>query len=112
MDKYLKNIEHEKVLELGQLVTCQPGQIVSRTLVQNSAVGITLFAFYKGEQISEHESKGDALVTVIEGAADITIGGKVHSVKAGQSAVMPAGIPHAVYAAESFKMMLTVVFPY
>lgn len=112
MNKYLKNIEHEKVLELGQLVSCQPGQIVSRTLVQNGSVGITLFAFDKGEQISTHESKGDALVTVIEGAADITIGDKVHRASAGQSVVMPAGIPHALFAAESFKMMLTVVFPY
>lgn len=107
----LKNIEMDKALVMAELVTYQPGQIVSRTLVQNKAVSITLFAFDKGEEISSHESKGDALVYLLDGSASITVGGSVHSVSAGQTIVMPAGIPHALEAAEPFKMMLVVVFP-
>ncbi len=107
----LKNIEMDKALVMAELVTYQPGQIVSRTLVQNKAVSITLFAFDKGEEISSHESKGDALVYLLDGTASITVGSSVHSVSAGQTIVMPAGIPHALEAAEPFKMMLVVVFP-
>ncbi len=107
----LKNIDMEKALDMAALVTYQPGQIVSRTLVQNKAVSITLFAFDKGEEISSHESKGDALVYLLDGSASVTVGGSVHAVTAGQTIVMPAGIPHALEAAEPFKMMLVVVFP-
>jgi len=109
--RFLKNIDFETVLELQALVSYQPGQIVSRTLVQNGAVGITLFAFDAGEQISSHESKGDALLTVLDGSAKVTIGETVHTPAGGQSVVMPANVPHAVEAPERFKMMLTVVFP-
>lgn len=111
MNKYLKNIDYQTAVDMAQLVPYQPGQVVSRTLVQNKAVGITLFGFDKGEQISAHESKGDALVMVLDGTADITIGDKVYSVPAGQSIVMPAGVPHAVAAPEQSKMLLIVVFP-
>ncbi len=107
----LKNIEMDKALVMAELVTYQPGQIVSRTLVQNKAVSITLFAFDKGEEISSHESKGDALVYLLDGTASITVGSSVHSVSAGQTIVMPAGVPHALEAAEPFKMILVVVFP-
>ncbi len=107
----LKNIDMDKALVMAELVTYQPGQIVSRTLVQNKAVSITLFAFDKGEEISSHESKGDALVYLLDGTASITVGSSVHTVSAGQTIVMPAGIPHALEAAEPFKMMLVVVFP-
>lgn len=108
---YFKNIEHRKALELSSLVNYQEGQIVSRTLAQNSMVSITLFAFEKGEEISSHESDGDAMVTVLEGAACLTIGGEEYHVTQGETIVMPAGIPHALYAEERFKMQLTVVFP-
>lgn len=110
-DKILKNMEFEKALEMGALVTYQEGQIVSRTLVQNKAVSITLFAFDTGEEISSHESKGDAMVYILDGSASITIGKNVHAVEAGQTIVMPAGIPHALEAATPFKMLLVVVFP-
>ena len=110
--QYLKNIEFEKELELSSLVQYQEGQVVSRTLAQNPAVSITLFSFDRGEEISTHSSDGDAMVTVLEGDAQITIGGQVHSVTQGQAIVMPAGIPHAVAAEKPFKMLLTVVFPY
>ncbi|HEY8443964.1 MAG TPA: cupin domain-containing protein [Clostridia bacterium] len=107
----LKNIEFEKALELGSLVQYQEGQVVSRTLAQNKHVSVTLFSFDKGEEISTHASSGDALVTIIEGEAEITIGDKKHILKGGQSIVMPAQVPHALFAKERFKMFLVVVFP-
>lgn len=109
--QYLKNIEPEQVLELAKLVEYQQGQVVSRTLAQNEAVSITLFSFDKGEEISTHTSTGDAILTVLEGNARITLGGKPYSLSQGQTIVMPAGIPHAVAAESQFKMFLTVVFP-
>lgn len=107
----LKNIDMEKAFNMAELVTYQPGQIVSRTLVQNKAVSITLFSFDKGEEISSHESKGDAMVYMLDGSAAITIGANVHTLSAGQTIGMPAGIPHALEAAAPFKMLLVVVFP-
>ncbi|HWR23674.1 MAG TPA: cupin domain-containing protein [Feifaniaceae bacterium] len=107
----LKNIEHSTVLPLTSLVPYQPGQVISRTLAQNKAVSITLFAFEAGEEISTHASGGDALVTALDGAGVITIEGTEYQVKAGESIVMPAGKPHAVRAEERFQMLLTVVFP-
>lgn len=107
----LKNIDIETVLDMAELVVYQPGQIVSRTLVQNKAVSITLFAFDAGEEISAHESSGDALVYVLDGKAALTIGGKEYTASAGQTVVMPANVSHAVAAPERFKMLLVVVFP-
>ena len=107
----LKNIAQEQVLLLAQQVEAEAGQIVSKTLAQNDAVSITLFAFSKGEEISTPASGGDAMVLVLEGRGRFTIDGREHFCSAGESIVMPAGKPHAVYAAEDFKMLLTVVFP-
>lgn len=107
----LKNIQPEQVLSLAGQVTAQPGQIVSRTLAQTPAVSLTLFAFAKGEEISTHESRGDALVQVLEGAGRFTVDGVDYMCRAGESLVMPAQKPHAVYGEEDFKMLLTVVFP-
>ena len=107
----LKNIEAETVLRLGNQVSYQKGQVVSTTLAQNSALSLTLFAFDKGEEISSHESGGDAMVTCLDGEGKITIDGKVYLLKEGESIVMPAKKPHAVYASEQFKMFLVVVFP-
>jgi len=107
----LKNIEVKQILGLADLVTYQPGQVVSRTLAQNSAVSLTVFAFDKDEEISSHSSQGDAMVTILEGNARVTIAADEYEVSAGQTIVMPAGIPHAVAAKGPFKMFLTVVFP-
>ena len=108
---YIKNIEQDTVLSLAGQVEAQPGQIVSRTLAQNRAVSVTLSAFAQGEEISTHDSIGDAMVTVLEGTGRFTVGGKEHFCHEGEVLVMPATVPHAVYAPEPFKMMLTVVFP-
>jgi quercetin dioxygenase-like cupin family protein len=107
----LKNIESPKALDMADLVAYQPWQIVSRTLVQNKAVSVTLFAFDSGEEISSHESEGDALVYVLDGKALLTIDGAEQTAVAGQAVVMPAEVPHAAAAPERFKMLLVVVFP-
>jgi len=109
--KYIKNLDHEKELELVAQVEIAKGQIVSKTLAQNKAVSITLFGFGKGEEIGAHDSAGDALATVLEGKGLFTVDSKEYLLKAGQSLVMPAKKPHSVYAAEDFKMLLVVVFP-
>ena len=72
---YIKNITHEKVQSLAGLVNAEDGQIVSKTLAQNEAVSVTLFAFAKGEEISTHDSTGDAMVTVLEGTGRFTVDG-------------------------------------
>lgn len=107
----LKNIPFETALPLADLVPYQDGRIVSRTLAQNEAVSVTLFAFEAGEEISTHASDGDALVYVFDGEGEFTIDGKLHRVTSGESIVMPAGKPHAVRAKDRFRMLLTVVFP-
>lgn len=110
MNGKLKNIEKGVVVKLKEEVEYQKGQIVSKTLVQNEAVSLTLFAFEKGEEISTHAAGGDAIVTVLEGIGKITIDGKEFVLKEGESIVMPKDIPHAVYGQERFKMLLNVVF--
>ena len=106
----IKNMDMSKVLVLKDEVAYQPGQVVSKTLAQNSAVSITLFAFDKDEEISTHESGGDAFVTCLDGIGKITIDGEDYELTESQSIVMPAGHPHAVYGKEQFKMLLVVVF--
>lgn len=108
---FIKNIDHETVLNLADQIHAEPGQIVSKTLAQNKAVSLTLFAFSKGEEISTHDSIGDAMVHVIDGVGLFTVDGAEHICKAGDVLVMPAKKPHAVFAKEDFKMLLTVVFP-
>ena len=106
----MKNIAKAEVLTLREQVTYQTGQVVSKTLAQNSAVSVTLFSFDKGEEISTHSSDGDSFVTCLDGKGRITIDGAEYVLTEGQSIVMPAGHPHAVYGLERFKMLLVVIF--
>ena len=106
----LKNISKSEVLVLKEQVSYQEGQIVSKTLAQNDALSITLFAFDRDEEISTHESGGDAFVTCLDGVGKITIDGAEYELHEGESIVMPAGHPHAVYGKEQFKMLLVVAF--
>ena len=110
MHEMIKNISKAEVVTLREQVARQPGQVVSRTLAQNDAVSITLFAFDKGEEISSHRSGGDAFVTCLEGVGRITVDGQQYILHEGESIVMPAGHPHAVFGQEQFKMLLVVVF--
>lgn len=106
----MKNISKAEVMTLRDQVAYQSGQVVSRTLAQNEHVSVTLFSFDKGEEISTHESGGDAMVTCLDGVGRITIDGVEHILHEGESIVMPARHPHAVYGQEQFKMLLVVVF--
>ena len=108
---YIKNIDFASALEISDLVSYQPGQVVSKTLAQNPAVSLTLFAFDQGEEISSHASNGDAMILALDGEGEITIGSEKHVVKKGETIVMPADTPHAIFAKEKFKMFLVVVFP-
>ena len=110
MSTLMKNINKSEILSLKEQVTYQEGQVVSKTLSQNAYVSITLFAFSKGEEISTHESGGDAMVTCLDGVGLITIDGVEYELKEGDSIVMPAKHPHAVFGKENFKMLLVVVF--
>lgn len=110
MNTKMKNISQSEVLTLKEQISYQDGQVVSKTLAQNDALSITLFSFAKGEEISTHKSGGDAFVTCLDGVGKITIDGVEYFLHEGESIVMPAGHPHAVYGEEQFKMLLVVVF--
>ncbi|MDD7312503.1 MAG: cupin domain-containing protein [Clostridiaceae bacterium] len=97
-------------LKLADQVEYRPGQVVSKTLVQNDKISVTLFSFDKGEEISTHASGGDAMVTVLDGTGRFTIGGEAFLLETGETIIMPQGIPHAVFGEEQFKMLLTVSF--
>ncbi len=105
-----KNIDKQTSLKLKDLVDYRKGQVVSKTLVQNDHVSMTLFSFDKGEEISTHASGGDAMVTVLDGTGKFTVGGEIFILNEGETLIMPKGIPHAVYGEEQFKMQLTVSF--
>ena len=106
----MKNISKSQVLTLKDEVAYQDGMVVSKTLIQNDAVSVTLFSFDKGEEISTHESGGDAFVTGLDGVGKITVDGIEYILKEGESIVMPAKHPHAVFGEELFKMLIVVVF--
>jgi quercetin dioxygenase-like cupin family protein len=108
--KFLKNISYSQVLSLAELTDYMPGQVVSKTIAQNSEHSLTLFAFDKGEEISTHASGGDAIVIALDGQGEIVIDGKEFILNKGETIVMPAGVPHSVYAREQFKMFLIVLF--
>ena len=99
----MKNINKAKVMVLKDQVSYQEGQIVSKTLVQNESVSITLFAFDKGEEISTHESGGDAFVTCLDGTGEITIDGVKYELHEGESIVMPANIRMQCMAKSSIR---------
>ena len=105
-----KNIEKQTKLNLKDQVDYQPGQVVSKTLVQNEYVSMTIFSFDKGEEISTHAAGGDAMVTVLEGKGRFTVGGEVFFLETGDTLIMPKDIPHSVYGEEQFKMQLVVSY--
>lgn len=105
----VKNINKAEVMVLKEQVAYQDGQVVSKTLAQNEHVSVTLFSFDKGEEISTHESGGDAFVTCLDGVGKVTIDGVEYILNEGESIVMPAKHPHAVFGQEKFKMLLVVI---
>lgn len=97
------------VLDIEQMVEYSVGGVISKQVLKNEAGNITLFSFDKGQGLSEHTAPFDALVQILDGKAEITIGGKPLTLIVGQSVIMPAGIPHALHAPERFKMLLTMI---
>ncbi|UCF32149.1 MAG: cupin domain-containing protein [bacterium] len=98
-----------EAVDLKTLVDYSEGAIVSRALIQSKVGTLTLFAFDKGQGLSEHSAPFDALVQVLDGQAEIVIGGQTIPTVAGQTVLMPADIPHAVNAPGRFKMLLTMI---
>jgi len=98
-----------KPAALDQLIGYADDSIVSKTLLDKPIGTITLFAFDKGQRLSEHTAPFDAVVQAVDGQGVITIDGADHTVDAGQIVIMPANIPHAVRAEQKFKMLLTMI---
>lgn len=98
-----------KVEQLKDLLDCQNKSIVSRMLVKNGGGSVTLFAFDKGEGLSEHTAPFDALLIGVEGEAEVPIGATSHLLGEGQSLLIPAGAPHAVNPVTPFKMLLVMI---
>jgi len=102
-------IEPSSIFIAAQSIEYAPGAVVSKTIIKNPSGNITLFAFDKGEGLSEHSAPFDALVQLLDGKAEITIGGTPHHLQSGESIILPANIPHALKATAKFKMMLTMI---
>ncbi len=101
--------EPPKKFFLAEMIDYQPGAVVSKTILEKPAGTVTLFAFDRGQGLSEHTAPFDALVQVLDGEAEITISGKPFRLGSGEFIVMPAGRPHALQAVERFKMLLTMI---
>ena len=91
------------------LADYQEGSVVSKTIIDKTTGTVTFFAFDKGQGLSEHTAPYDALIYIIEGAAEITIGGKPNNLIEGEMILMPANIPHSLKAVEKFKMLLIMI---
>lgn len=104
-----KEFARATIMRFNEKVEYSAEGIVSKRVIQKEKGNVSLFAFDKGQQLSEHSAPFDALVQVLEGEGEIIIGGKSHILLEGESVVMPANIPHAVKASEKFKMLLTMI---
>lgn len=104
-----QNFEKGVKFSMNDSVAYMDGSVVSKIIIRNEKGNVTLFAFDKGELLSEHTAPFDAIVHVVDGTADVIIDGKSNIVNANETIIMPANIPHAVVAVEKFKMLLTMV---
>jgi quercetin dioxygenase-like cupin family protein len=102
----LENVNSQKLIDD---IDYQPNSIVSKQIIKKLNGNVTLFAFDKGESLSEHTSPFDALVFMVDGMMEIKIGGKPFEVKAGEYILLPANIPHGLIAVEKSKMLLTMI---
>ena len=101
--------EKGSVFNLALRIDYSEGGVISKQVLKNSSGNITLFSFDKNQGLSEHTAAFDAVVQVLEGEVEITLGGVPHSVKVGETIIMPANVPHALMAVERFKMLLTMI---
>ena len=108
---YIKKLPVSTVLDLKQFITIGNSQVSSMTLVQRPNLAMTLLSLDTGTSIGGHSSPGDALVHVLSGETEITIGPDKYTVRTGETIVMPANVSHALYAVEAFQMLLVVVKP-
>jgi len=107
--KVERNIEKGKAFDIVNSIEYSAQSVVSKTIVKRDTGNVTLFAFAKGEGLSEHSAPFDALVQILDGNALVTIGGVSNDMHTGEAIIMPANIPHAVKAVEDFKMMLVMI---
>jgi quercetin dioxygenase-like cupin family protein len=105
----MSTVPKSEVLQMAELVNYQDGSVVSRQITKADAGNVTLFAFDKEQELSEHTAPFDALVHVLDGDAEIKISGKAFNLKAGDAIIMPANEPHALKASSRFKMLLTMI---
>lgn len=104
-----QNIDSGKSFRIADSIGYALQSVISKTIIKRDTGNVTLFAFAKGEGLSEHAASFDALVFIVEGKAQITIGGVPHDMQTGEAIIMPANIPHAVQALDDFKMMLVMI---
>lgn len=98
-----------EILHVAELVTYQDGSVVSRQITKADAGNVTLFAFDKDQELSEHTAPFDALAHILDGSAEIRISGKAYNLETGDAIIMPANEPHALRATSPFKMLLTMI---
>lgn len=94
---------------LESLIAYQKDSVVSKTIIGKKTGTVTLFAFDKGQGLSEHTAPFEAIVFIVDGEAEITVADKNHHVKKGEMIILPANIPHALQALIPFKMLLTMI---
>jgi quercetin dioxygenase-like cupin family protein len=98
-----------KAMRLTELAMYQEGAVVSKTLLSKLTGTVTLFAFDKDQGLSEHTAPFDAMVQILDGEAEITVGGQLVHLQQGEMIIMPAQVPHALHAVKPFKMLLTMI---
>ncbi len=105
----MSTFKHSTAINFKKDIDYSENSIVSKQVLQKPTGNITLFAFDKGQKLSEHSAPFDAMVQVVEGKVEITIDKKPYILEEGETIIMPANIPHAVTAIEKFKMLLTMI---
>ena len=109
MEQNKKGVEKAQNIKMISLAEYQEGSIVSRTLIDKKAGTVTFFAFAVGQGLSEHVAPYDALVSVLDGEAEVVMSEKIYRVKKGEMIILPANKPHELKAIRKFKMMLIMI---
>lgn len=105
----MATFDTSRIFSMDKSIEYTSGGVVSKLVVNSKGGNVTLFSFDKGQGLTEHSAAFDALVQVIDGEVEITMDGKLHNLKKGDCIIMPANVPHALQAVESFKMILTMI---
>ena len=111
MELPLISLDREKIISLAKETQFAPNGIVSRTLLRSPNGRVVLFGFAEGQELTEHTSTQQALIEILSGECEFSLGGKPHALKAGDLIYMPPGLPHAVKATKQFSMLLTLIKP-